>query len=267
MNDGQRIRARWDVFKVATRSLMPNPQHHDTRCRVQELGRETNWRVEKRAIDGSSAVSNVQNLHMDSGARWGLGKGDGGKIRKHHHGKQCYNVRSPEQPDATRPTSYEVTCCAQTRVLCAQHVEHGLLYPPEASPQARRTTRVVLRGQYRPGNRGPGHSPARRSRVRRRCSRWVSERCWREDLWCRYRTLQESKKSVHCGATIFGLGKARFTINGKYWSLAAGVACTQARSIARMPVRKIPSNVPAPPIDAIGAPSPWIAQVQQVCAD
>ena len=75
------------------------------------------------------------------------------------------------------------------------------------------------------------------------------------------------EKSVTCGGAIFGLGKARFTMNGKYWSLAAGVACTQAKSIARMPVRKIPSNVPAPPIDAIGAPSPWIAQVQQVCAD
>jgi len=25
-----------------------------------------------------------------------------------------------------------------------------------------------------------------------------------------------------------------------------------------MPVRKMPSKVPAPPIEAIGAPSPWI---------
>ena len=31
-----------------------------------------------------------------------------------------------------------------------------------------------------------------------------------------------------------------------------------ASSTARMPVRKIPSNVPAPPMDATGAPSPRI---------
>src|SRR5574337_1389038 len=32
----------------------------------------------------------------------------------------------------------------------------------------------------------------------------------------------------------------------------------QASRTARIPVKKIPSNVPAPPMDAIGAPSPWI---------
>ena len=31
-----------------------------------------------------------------------------------------------------------------------------------------------------------------------------------------------------------------------------------ASSTARMPVKKIPSKVPAPPIEATGAPRPWI---------
>jgi hypothetical protein len=35
---------------------------------AQHLNREINGRVEKGAIDGSSAVSNVQDLHVNPGA-------------------------------------------------------------------------------------------------------------------------------------------------------------------------------------------------------
>ena len=93
MNDGNRIRSRRDVFKVATRLCLPNFYYHNIRCRDQKLNRETHCRVEKRAIYGSSSVSNVQNLHVNSGALWGLGKGYGGEIRKHQHCKQ-YDTRS-----------------------------------------------------------------------------------------------------------------------------------------------------------------------------
>jgi hypothetical protein len=68
MNDGQRVRPPQDVFKVATCLRMPTFDQHCIRGRAQNLNREPDGRVEKRVIDGSSAVSNVQNLHVNSGA-------------------------------------------------------------------------------------------------------------------------------------------------------------------------------------------------------
>jgi hypothetical protein len=89
MNDGQRVPARRDIFKVAPRLRMPNFYYYDIRCRAQHLNRETLGRLEQRAIDSSSAVSNVQNLYVNAGAGC-LGKDDGGKMRQHQHCKQCY---------------------------------------------------------------------------------------------------------------------------------------------------------------------------------
>jgi hypothetical protein len=42
--------------------------HHDIGGGVHKLGREAGWRFEKRASYGPSAVSNAENLHVNSGA-------------------------------------------------------------------------------------------------------------------------------------------------------------------------------------------------------
>jgi DNA topoisomerase IA len=63
----KRIRSRRDVFKVAARPRLLDFEYHSARCREQHVNRETLRRVEKRAIDGSSAVSNAQDLHMNTG--------------------------------------------------------------------------------------------------------------------------------------------------------------------------------------------------------
>ena len=43
--------------------------YHDVGCRVQKINGETLWRLEKRASYGFGAVPDVQNLHVNSGAR------------------------------------------------------------------------------------------------------------------------------------------------------------------------------------------------------
>jgi hypothetical protein len=55
------------AFRFATHRRVLDFYHHDVLRRVQKLARETHWRVEERAIYGSVAVLNVQNLDVDSG--------------------------------------------------------------------------------------------------------------------------------------------------------------------------------------------------------
>jgi hypothetical protein len=82
MNDGKRIRSRRDAYKIATHLRILNLCHYDIGRWLQELSRKALWRFEKRASYHSSAVSDVQNLHVNARARW-LGKGDCGKIRQY----------------------------------------------------------------------------------------------------------------------------------------------------------------------------------------
>jgi hypothetical protein len=87
MDDRKRIRSRRDSFEVATRRRISNFYHHYVLRRTQKLARETGWRVEERAIYGSIAVPDVQNLHVNSGARGRLSKSGGGKKIGEH--QQC----------------------------------------------------------------------------------------------------------------------------------------------------------------------------------
>ncbi len=95
MNDSKRIGPRRDSFEVATRLRISNFDHHNVLRRMQKFAREAFWRVEERAIHGSIAVSDVQNLDMDSGARRRLSKDRGGKIRKH----ECREQRHTAKPN------------------------------------------------------------------------------------------------------------------------------------------------------------------------